>query len=182
MTGAQGLYPDSCHVFVLSPQGSNWKSIFLQSSPASRGHCTSLGPAEQRRNAACLSPPVLFKGWAPRFHPACVLGRKKKFLCSLPKCHGVCLCSPLCENSVWCCSPSCSHQSSKLPGVPAPSSWSSPWFVQHAQFSCSWSLQTSDFTHRSHFSTIAFESPRTRYTVVQLRPSGLSFLPAPKGC
>lgn len=44
MTGAQGLYPDSCHVFVLSPQGSNWKSIFLQSSPASRGHCTSLAP------------------------------------------------------------------------------------------------------------------------------------------
>lgn len=182
MTGAQGLYPESCHVFVLSPQGSNWKSILLHSSPASRGCHKSLGPAEQRRNAACLSPPALFKGWAPRSHPACILGRKKKFLCSLPKCHGVCLCSPLCESSVWCCLPSCSRQGSKLPRVPAPWSWSSPWFVQHAQFLWSWSLQTSDFMHGSHSSTVAFESSRTRHAVVQLRPSGLSFLPALKGC
>lgn len=84
MTGAHRIL----HIFMLASQGSNWKSIFMHSSPALRGPCSLLGLTEHRRNVACLSPPALFKGWAPlcRSHPAHIPGRKKKFICSLPKC------------------------------------------------------------------------------------------------
>lgn len=87
------------HLCVGSPR-SNRKSILRHCSPAHMGPCPAFGPAEQRRNAAWLSPPVLFKDQTPRSHPEHILGKKKKFLCSLTKCQEVRLCSPFFENSV----------------------------------------------------------------------------------
>lgn len=48
--------------------------------------------------------------------------------------------------------------SSKFLQLPATWTWSYPWFVQHTQFSCSYSLQTSDFMHGSCFGTVVSKS------------------------
>lgn len=142
---------------MLAPQGSNWKSILMHSSPAPRGPCTPFGPAEQRGSAACLSPPALFKGWAPRSPSHAFLGRKRNFSVRCPSAKECVYAAPSARRRFGAAHQTALipiRQGSKLLRLPVPGSWSYPWFVQHAQFSWSCSWQTSDFTRGSHSSTL----------------------------